>query len=175
MDNSLETKSTFPLYRHKVFFICLIFLAGVAAIIAVNLTKGYTEITELSCYNRYLNKSDSFTKAEMLRHFFDAVLNALPVLIQLFLLFVLSFSPFLIPAGVALSSLRGFIMGCALHCVRDISGVAQFGVYALCTFVICVMGSVYLKKDITASQKVFLLFILSGICVTAEFILSFIL
>lgn len=175
MDEIIKTKNAPSSNFYKICFVCLILLAGVSAIVASNITDSYTEITKLSYYNRYHGNGDSITISRAIIHFFDAVSNSLPTLVQLIVLFILSFSPFLIPASAIVTAFRGFVIGCALHCARDISGVLQLSSYMLCVVVICFMSALCLRKDLGVSKKVFLFFISSGICVTSEFVLSFIL
>lgn len=179
MDNIIETntgtrQNGFS-YRHVICFVCLILILGITAVVASELTKDITQITKLSYYKRYTNGGDVINVYTATKHFFDAVTHSLPTLIQLSVLFVLSFSPFLIPVSVIVTILRGFMIGCAMNCVRGTFDMAQLCVYALCAVFVCFMGAMFLKKDLRVSGKIFLFFLISGLCVTAEFILSFVL
>ena len=165
-----------------VCFIGLIFIFGITAYITMSITEGSAFLNDIRFYDRYDSVQEGVDLAYALRHLTEAVRNALPGILQILVLFLLSFSPLLIPAGITVTVFRGIVSGVALSRAGSFPENLQAYAYTAISVIICFMCSSFLQyrhsSDLKGSRSVLkktvLFLISSGACTAVELTLSFI-
>lgn len=178
MDNSqitiVKSSAIHAIFPAVLFSLIMIFTA-----LGMKLFHNDGYFGSLSFYNRYEGISLSGTPEGLLLQLTEVLICALPVLVLIFSLYLLSFSPFLVPASIITLSLRAFILGAGISAVEDWHRFIQAGVYAVITLAICIMVIFFYRKRNNLAKNIFektvLLFSVSGFCVLCEGILSFVL
>ncbi len=155
-------------------------MAGFMAVASIFITVGIkyysgSEIIQgLSFYGRYEGIGNAVTE-----HMSAAVLCSALCLIQLAVIYLMSFSPLLMPTSLVIIGCRGFISGIAYSASGATRGISQLVLYIVLTAVMCLFASYLVSIESVRARecsvyKTAALFIAAGICVTGEFIVSFI-
>ena len=172
MDNTLTEKNK-DIRAYRFFPALLLSLIPVFA--AVGMKFHPRSLGSLSFYGRY----DGIGIMDSLQYIRAVLICSAPTLVQILLLYLFSFSRLLIPFSIFIVSIRGFILGTAAVMASAQDDFLQTGIYCMITLAIWLMGASFcmarLRKSEKASAKTLSFLTISGVCITGEFILSFIL
>ncbi|MBQ7826895.1 MAG: hypothetical protein IJ386_01365 [Clostridia bacterium] len=159
-----------------LYFAGFAFIAVVFAVIGMKYSEASGAFGGVSFYGRYDGLAGG-----ILHHAKAAVTCALPCLIQLLALYVLSPSPIIIPAGLIVVGFRGFVAGIAYGAVSGTDTAAQLIVYGIITLAICLASAMLLHSNkayavprVRFARKSVILTAAAGFAVICEFILSYI-
>lgn len=150
-------------------YLCFVILAAVTAVcIAVGMK--YTSAGEASFYGRYDGITSGF-----LTHVTTAVVCSASTLVELMILYFMSYSPLLLPAGMTVIGCRGFIAGTA-YSMGGNASLLHIAMYTAATAVICTLVAVlwHFGKSHAVLKKTAALLTFAGVCVILEIILSYI-
>lgn len=159
--------------RRHYPYLCFVILAAVTAVfIAAGIRYSRTAelFGEISFYGRY----DGITGG-VLTHIRTAAVCSASTLVQLMILYLMSFSPLLIPAGVTVIGCRGFIAGAA-YCIAEGSApLVHTVIYTATTAVICIAVAVlwHFGKCFAVLKKTAAFLVSAGTCVIFEILLSY--
>lgn len=184
MDDFADPRSDIRCAGGRKPFRCFYLLAvlfAVCAALGMKLSKDTGMLSGLEFYGRYDGLRDIRALGDLIPYFKAVLSRSAPFLISSAVLFILSSSSLLMPAGFIYAGTKGFIAGGALCLVRAPSELAQLILYVISAVAGCVMTSVLISLrdsgDGTVGsffKKASVLFCTSGGCVLCEFILSLI-
>lgn len=182
MDNEAILSAGVPAEKNNVgasaglYFAGFTFIAVAFAVIGMKYSETVGTFDGVSFYGRYDGLAGG-----AIHHAKAAVICALPCLMQLLSLYVLSFSSLLFPAGLTVVGFRGFAAGIAYGAVSSTDTAAQLIAYGIITLAICLASAMLqrCRKDRAdplgrfAGSSV-ILTATAGFAVICEFILSYI-
>lgn len=185
MDDIIKTndnKSNLHIPSSAVLLVVLTVILGISAYTAMTLAEGSGLVQDMNFYGRYTSFAGITGLPSLLSRLTEALINSVPVLVQILTLFLLSFSPLLIPAGVTVTVFRGILAGIALCKVGSTPEAVQPCFYLAVSLIVCFMCSSFLRchgdPKLSVSSRTFrktaIFLISSGACVTAEIVLSFV-
>lgn len=164
-----------------MYFALFAGIAIVFAVIGMKYADAFGILEGTAYYGRYDGLAVRGTEGIIL-HANAAIMQALPCLMQLLVIYVLSFSPLLIPIVATVSGFRGFTAGIAYTAISGVSFVVQLSFYAIITLAMCFASAVLVQANFAHShaagrvlRKTVILTVAAGFAVICEFILSYIL
>ncbi len=182
MDNIINKKQSINISRSRfcrIFPVLLLSFSLIFTAAGMKLFNGSGYMEDLLFYKRYEGMPSISSFDGFIGHMTAVLTCAAPALVQIFGIYLSSFSPFLVPLSILTVSARGFITGAAVSIAGGSHDFIQIGLYAVVTMSFCVMSAFFLRtKKITPGnvlQKTFSFLSVSGLCVLGESIISFIL
>lgn len=153
------------------YFAILAALSAILVAIGIKYSSRAEIIDGLSYYGRYEGLGGEF-----IHHAVAAAKSSAVCLVQLFTLFLFSFSPLLIPAAITVAGSRAFVAGIAYSAVNNTSSAVQLILYAVITAIICFASAEFMhqrKNSGSIGARVITLMAYAGASVIGEFVLSY--
>lgn len=173
MDNTITIKGTVK--YSAVIISCFVISAVLFALCGIKYSEIIVQNASSSFYGRY-----DGVKVSFLSHIVSAVSLSVPFLVQTLSLYLFSYSPMSIPAGMYVIGFRSFIAGIAYNSVGSADDIVQLIFYVIITVILCMMSVFFVLCGRhnygiqSILKKTRILFITAGISVILETVLSYI-